>query len=500
MPLNILLLTPRRRFIASQYGLGYQIPLGLVCLGGPLLDAGHRVRLIDNDVLGWDDERLARELQSDPPDCILFGHTGSTAAHLVALQTARALRQTLPQTKIIYGGVYPSYAAEDILHHHPEIDMIVRGEGEATVAELARALEMGRDLKDIKGLAWRCGEQVRVNPPRPPIARLDDYRFGWELVDWEAYRLFGFGRAAGIQFSRGCPLTCTYCGQWSFWRRWRHRSPENFVRELETLRHRYDVRIVWFADENFAADREAARQVMELIVERDLGLSLNLNMTAADVARDADLMPLYKRAGVDNVVMGVEALEDAVVANIHKNNPLAVSERAVRALRDNGIVSLINVIYGLVDESPATLWRTFQRLLALDPDVVNTVYVTPHFWTPMGKQTRAEDIIQPDQGLWTYRNQIIHTPRLRPWQLFLGVKLTEGIFHLRPRALSRLLFSREPRFRQILRSYLSVGVRVVLAEVAEFLFRTRFVNTGALQHAPGYPQLGVTRIVDSPIR
>src|SRR5262250_1289723 len=110
MSLDILLLTPRRRFIANRFGLGYQIPLGLVFLGGPLVDAGHRVRLMDNDVLGWDDRRLAHELSSDPPDCILIGHTGSTAAHPVAMQTARTLREHFPSVKIIYGGVYPSYA------------------------------------------------------------------------------------------------------------------------------------------------------------------------------------------------------------------------------------------------------------------------------------------------------------------------------------------------------------------------------------------------------
>jgi len=490
MPLHLVLLTPRRRFIANRFGLGYQIPLGLVLLGGPLLDVGHRVRLIDNDVLGWDDARLVRELAADPPDAVLLGHTGSTAAHPVAMQTARALHQHFPQLKIIYGGVYPTYAAETILRENPAIDVIVRGEGEATIVALAEALANGqRDFSQIAGITWRVGEQICVNPPRPPIANLDVYRPGWELVNWNAYQLFGFGRSAGLQFSRGCPLTCTYCGQWSFWRRWRHRSPENFVNELESLARDYGVRIVWLADENFAADREAARHVLELIVERGLQLSLNLNMTAADVVRDADLMPLYKRAGVDNIIMGIEALDDATVANVRKNNPLAVSMQAVQILRANHIVSLVNVnvIYGLADETPLSLWRTFWQLLKLDPDILNAVYVTPHFWTPLGKQTEPGQIIQPEQALWTYRNQIIRTPNLQPWQLFLGVKLTEAFFHARPRALWRLLFAKEARFRQILRAYFSVGARVLLAEVAEYLFGPPRVAAGAVKHIPSYP-------------
>src|SRR5262245_5854162 len=111
MALEIILLVPCRRFIANRFGLGYQVPLGLVFLGGPLADAGHRVRLVDNDVLGWSDERLVRELCQDPPDCVFLGHTGSTAAHCAAMRTARALKARLPGTTLVYGGVYPTYAA-----------------------------------------------------------------------------------------------------------------------------------------------------------------------------------------------------------------------------------------------------------------------------------------------------------------------------------------------------------------------------------------------------
>src|SRR5262249_20288370 len=202
-------------------------------------------------------------------------------------------------------------------------------------------------------------------------------------------RLFGVGRSAGIQLSRGCPLSCTYCGQWMFWRRWRHRSPANFVAQLRTLAERYGVKIVWLADENFAADRAVVRDVLERLVAADLGLSLNVNMTAADVVRDADRLSLYKAAGVDYVVMGVEAVDDAVVASVRKNNPFAVSKAAVAALRRNGIVSLVNIIYGLEDERPATLWRKFRGVLELDPDVFNAVYLTPHHWTPVGRATDA---------------------------------------------------------------------------------------------------------------
>ena len=123
----------------------------------------------------------------------------------------------------------------------------------------------------------------------------------------------------------------------------------------------------------------------------------------------------------------------------------------------------------------------------LDADVLNAVYITPHSWTPAGRAVRPEQAIQADQSLYTYRNQVLHAPRLAPWQLFLGVKMTEALYHLRPRALLRPFFNPDRRFRRIMRSYLAAGARVVLAELAEFLFRTRFESPGSMTSIPGFP-------------
>jgi anaerobic magnesium-protoporphyrin IX monomethyl ester cyclase len=474
MPLRVVLLTPARRFIANRFGLGYQIPLGLVLLGGPLVDAGYTVKLIDNDLYGWSPRRLVAEIAQFKPDCVLLGHTGSTAAHATCLATAREIRAALPAVRIVYGGVFPSYAAGAALQACPAIDVIVRGEGEQTVLELLSAWEQGLSVAVVEGITWREGEVIKTNRARAPIQNLDRYRPGWELVDWPRYKLFGLGGSAGMQFSRGCPLTCTYCGQWLFWKKWRHRSPQNFVGELAILARTYGVKIVWLADENFAADRQAVREVLKLLIEARLGLSLNINMTAADVVRDADMLPLYKAAGVDYVVMGVESMEDKVISSVRKNNPFQVSKQAVRLLRQHKIISLVNIIYGLEDESLTTVKIKLKKLYALDPDILNAVYLTPHFWTSAGRATDPDTIIQTDQSRWTYRNQVIDTPHLSPGGLFWSVKLSEALFHLRPKALGRLFWGSDERVRRILRSSLAVGFRVVLAEIGEFYFSTKF--------------------------
>lgn len=481
---RIVLINPARHFISNHFGVGYLTPLGLICIGGPLIDAGFTIRLIDHDLYGWSLERLIQEVSDFEADYVLLGHSGSTGAHTTAIRTIQAIRKALPHIRVIYGGVYPSYAHQSILREYKEIDVIVRGEGEQTIIDLITTWENHSNLENVLGITWRTGDQIIVNRSRPPIQDLDSYRFGWELVDWPRYQIFGFAHAAGLQFSRGCPLTCSYCGQWMFWKKWRHRSPENIVEQLKILVNRYSVKLVWFADENFAANRNLTKHLLELIIEADLGLSLNINMTAADVVRDADILPLYKRAGIDYIVMGIESLNDQVIVKVRKNNPYAISKEAVRLLRQNNIISLMNIIYGLEEESWRTLFDKFQGLLEMDGDILNAMYLTPHFWTAQGRETDPSTIIQTDLGKWTYRNQVIANPRLKPIELFLGVKLTEALFHLRPRAVSRLVLGNDRRYLKIMRQSILAGSRVLFAEIYEFIWKTKFSPQGSLKSLP----------------
>ena len=482
---RVLLINPARHFIANHYGVGYLIPLGLVSLGGPLIDTGFTVKLIDHDAYGWSLKKLLEEVGKFQADYVLLGHSGSTASHKVSVQTFQEIKKVFPQVCTIYGGVYPSYADRGILQECKEIDYIVRGEGEQTILDLLQALENKASLEKIDGITWRNGNQIVENRSRTPIQDLDTYRPGWELLDWSLYRMFGFKRAAGLQFSRGCTLTCSYCGQWMFWKKWRHRSPENIVEQLKLLKNEYGVDYVWFADENFAADRKTLIRLLNLIIEAKLDLSLNINMTAADVMRDADIIPRYKAAGIDYIVMGVESLNDEIVTKIRKNNPFETSKEAVRLLRENHILSLTNIIYGLEDESWRTIRDKFKNMLELDSDILNACYLMPHFWTAQGKTAKSSDVIQSDLAKWTYRNQIIATPHLSPLELFLGVKLTETFFHLRPTALRRIFFDKNRRYLKIMRASMWAGIRVIMAEIMEFIFQTKFTPRGSMKQLPG---------------
>jgi len=482
--MRIALINAPLQSAVCDLGVGHQMPLGLLMIGGPLHDRGDDVLLVDAARHHQRDAEIVARIVAFEAEVVMIAHVGSTSAHLCCLRVLRAIKAARPNILTIYGGVHPTYHYRTVLSEQPEVDVIVRGEGEATVVDLIATLERQRatceqpgrlpmacDLSCVAGIAWRSGSTVDVTASRAPITDLDAYRIGWELIErWDDYQAFGLGRAAVVQFSRGCPHTCTYCGQWMFWRRWRHRAITRFVDELEMLRTTHNVRFFWLADENPTTDKEVWRAVLEEIVRRRLAIALCGSFRAQDIVRDADILPLYKQAGFTYILMGVETVTDETLGKIRKGSRVDDAYQAVRLLRQHSILSIVDYIFGLEEETPGTLWRGMRGLLRYDGDFVNALYLTPHAWTPLGHQQLKEGtVVEADTWKWDYRHQVLATRYLSPAQLFVGVKLVEALYHLHPRHLWRTLTLRDHTLRRLLRHSQWHTTAVYLYEIVEFV-------------------------------
>jgi anaerobic magnesium-protoporphyrin IX monomethyl ester cyclase len=427
----------------------------------------------------------------------MTGHAGSTPAHPVCVALLRALKASFPRLLTVYGGVYPTYHAGEVLAREPAVDVVVRGEGEAASVELAGALQAGLPLTGVAGLACRDAGRIVLTPDRPPIPDLDAYRVGWELIeDWSRYQCFGLGRAAIVQFSRGCPHRCTYCGQHGFWVRWRHRDPGKLADEVAWLYHAHGVRFLTLADENPTTLRPVWRRFLEEVADRRLSVHFFATIRATDILRDADLLPLYREAGILYVLMGIESTDAALLRRVNKGSTPAEDVEACRLLKEHGILSVLGHIVGFEDETWASLRASRQRLRHYEGDWLNAMYATPHDWTPFGREALGR-AVEPDQGKWDYRHPVLGQRHLRPWQLFLWVKWLELWFHLRPRRLWAVLRPRD-RFhrRQLLWVLLHIGL-VWVGELLEFLGDTfrpaaRVVRSKGEKRAAGLVPAGPT--------
>jgi anaerobic magnesium-protoporphyrin IX monomethyl ester cyclase len=229
------------------------------------------------------------------------------------------------------------------------------------------------------------------------------------------------------------------------------------------------VRHFWLADENPTTDRELWRTLLEELAARRLGVTISCTLRAADVVRDADLAPLMRRAGVSRVLLGVEAVTNEVLARVGKRARADDATRAIRILRRHGILTNVDVIFGLEEESLGSLWRTLRGLLRDDGDFLNALYVTPYAWTPVGRELRAADVHEADLRRWDYRHPVLAPRRLSPASLFLAVKAIELVYHLRPSRLVRAAVARDPATRRYYRYCDSHAGAVFLHELGEFL-------------------------------
>ncbi len=205
--MRILLINVPHASIGSRIPDDHLPPLGLLAIGGPLIDDGHDVRLIDAEFGPMSTEAIVAEALGYSPDAVLFGHSGSTSGHPVIAQVARSIAAAMPRAHIIYGGVFPTYHWRDILAEEPCVTAIVRGEGEETARCLMAALQHKRSLSDVPSIAYRGIDGPRATRPASMIRDLDDYRIGWELIDHARYSYWGGLRAVVVQFSRGAART-----------------------------------------------------------------------------------------------------------------------------------------------------------------------------------------------------------------------------------------------------------------------------------------------------
>jgi len=256
-----------------------------------------------------------------------------------------------------------------------------------------------------------------------------------------------------------------------FWKKWRHRAVTKFVDEIERLRREHDVRFLWIADENPTTLKDVWTRVLVEVARRDLGMAMCASIRAQDIVRDEDILPLYRQAGFLYVLMGVESVTDDTLVKIRKGSRVDDAYRAVRLLRQNGILSIVDYIFGLEDETPRTIWRALRGLLHYDGEFVNALYLTPHSWTPLGRQMRDFPIVEPDLWRWDYRHQVVGVKQLTPAQLLLGVKLVELIYHLHPRRLWQVLAAPDHRVRRQLRHCAGHVAAVYCYEIYEAVSR-----------------------------
>jgi len=481
--MQVLLINPPHKAIGSRLPKEHLPPLGLLSIGGSLIDQGYPVKLLDADFDNLNYSKILKQLLIINPDIVLLGHSGSTSAQPIINEITQLIRAKKPHIKIIIGGVFPTYHWQTILTSQPQIDFIVCGEGEQIIIDLLTALTHQKNIYSVKGIAYRVKGIAFKTKSAELIQNLDQYRVGWELMADYNYTYWGHKKAVVIQFSRGCPYPCSYCGQNLFWKKWRHRTPQLLADEMAMLHLQYGIKVFNFADENPATNQKKWRQFLEALIAKNLDLILVGSIRADNIVRDKNHLHLYKQAGFERFLLGIENYDEVILEKIKKKGSIAKDKQAIQLLRQHHILSMATYVVGFGEENTQDFINSLKHLLEYDPDQIQLLYVTPHQWTPYFEEIKEKKIIQLDQTLWDYKHQIMEIKNLRPWQVILYVKLIEVIMQTRPKAIGRWLFHKDKKLRKAMFWYNNIGKRVWIFEWFQFLFKIKIAkNPIKLKH------------------
>jgi len=331
-------------------------PLSLSYLASVLDREGIEVKILDFLVTRYHPRKLRQELEEYRPQ--LVGATCVTLNYPIATRMLKVCRAFDPAIGTVIGGPHVTFALKETLLQAPWIDAIVIGEGEKTLAELAKAVEEGRDFRQVAGIAFADGGTVVKTSTRARIENLDQIPLpARRLLPIARYR--ALGTPCTMITSRGCPYSCIFCsGHRMFGPKVRFRNPGLVVDEIEEIQRDFGSTQINIVDDTFTLNHHHARAVCEEILRRNLKIKWSVFARVDTVTED--LAKLMKRAGCEWMLFGVESADEEILKTVGKGITPDGVVRAVQIVTEAGIVVFNSFILGLPGES----WDTAMKSLA----------------------------------------------------------------------------------------------------------------------------------------
>ena len=386
--------------------------------------AGFEVTFIDAIMDELDIEAFAQKVQDYGPRLALI--ETSTPSIDFDLETAAAIKRFSPDTFVALLGSHVTYFDQEILAEHPAVDAVVRGEFEYTCADLARALDAGDDLGQVLGLTYRDGalsgsepgREVRRNPDRSLFEPLDEMPFpARHIVKGEGYRagIYSGGYPTAMVSSRGCPYRCTFC-LWPdilYGHKFRARSAENVVDEIEQAVRKYGHDEIYFDDDTFTIDRQRVMDICRLINERGLEKEVEWIAQCRVDTVDREMLEAMKAANCGYILFGVESGSPKMLKKMKKGITLDKVRHAFKLARDVGIKTQAFFLFGMPGETQETIRETIEFAKEINASSTQFAVAIPHPGTALYEECRANGWLTSEDWVdYTAESSLIETPWL----------------------------------------------------------------------------------------
>lgn len=405
--MRVLIVQPPRKYWPfTSEGDNFLLQQALPTLAAPLRNAGMDVKVIDcmPSHIGW--ASLADEIKRLDPDVIASGENHALYAN-EALRFFKLCKDVSPRSKTLAGGGHFTNLAHRYAREGFNIDAICIGEGEETIREVCEEWAKGdADLNKVDGLSYWDGEKTVRTRTRKLIHDLDLLPMpAYDLMPMHLYGksryLFSPGGTT-IHHSRGCVSKCSFCAWWTVMAdrkydengkaqlspRWRSKSVDRVMEEIEELYYRYGKRSYVWVDESWNIDPRFNDEFGERMIRSGMKTKWFAFMRADCIVRDEKKGILEKlvRAGLSHILIGVERAEDDSLALLDKRfYSGGVAEEALRIFKTKypDVFLQATFIVGVKDESHESMKKQVALAKKIDVDFPAFHPITPVPGTPI---------------------------------------------------------------------------------------------------------------------
>lgn len=388
--MNILLINPPN-IPFSQKELLIE-PIDIITLATYLQELKYHVKFLDMDCKKMNEEHLKSYLEQEfMPDVVIISYDYHIPIHTQeALENIRSICKAVNEYKI------KTIMIGKTVTYHPKIidtigfDIGIIGEVEQTIQEILKREINHETLQDIKGIVFKKKDEIIVTSPNEVKYELDKL----PIPNRDIANINNYIDVRSILTSRGCNNQCDFCPTYHYWGKWRGKSAEQVVTEIEDLIQKYHTKKIIFLDDNATVSKHRMQEISNLLLQKNI--EIRLGCLSSINAYDKETFELMYQAGFRWVHFGIESGSQKVLDNNHKNVKIEEAKNIIKEVKQMGYRVRASFIFDLPSTTKEDMKRTIEFILETQPDEIRGHFLTLRLGTTL-YQTQAKGKKIPPQ-------------------------------------------------------------------------------------------------------